>query len=175
MSSACARQDLTGERIAWVLWGLPAVALVLGAALGQVARTIIWTSAFLVAGVSCVANARRCGRLHCYFTGPLYLFAAGATVLIGLGLMPGGWSWIAGVAIVGTVLAYVPEWVRGRYVGASSGRVLLVGVLLLGGVALAALRLSSTNTNKLCELADLKARFNEDRGMTRIVLLLSPT
>ena len=139
MSSACARQDLVGQRIAWLLWGLPALALVLGAAFGPVARTIIWTPAFLVAGISCVANARRCGRLHCYFTGPLYLFAAGATLLVGLGLMPGGWSWIAGVAIVGTVLAYAPEWVRGRYVAASSGRVLFVGFVLLGGVVLAAL------------------------------------
>jgi hypothetical protein len=88
----------------------------MGAMLGPLPRTALWTPAFLVAGVACVANARRCGRLHCYFTGPLYLVAAVATLLVGVGWVPLGWSWIAAAAIGGTVLAYVPEWVRGRYV-----------------------------------------------------------
>ena len=116
MSGACVRQDLASQRIAWLLWGLPALGLVVGAMLGPLSRTAVWTTAFLVAGVSCVANARRCGRLHCYFTGPLYLATAVATLLVGLGLMPLGWNWIAAAAIGGTVLAYVLEWVRGRYV-----------------------------------------------------------
>ena len=115
MNSACARQDLASQRIAWLLWGLPALALVLGGVLDPAPRTAVWTTGFLVAGVSCVANASRCGRLHCYFTGPLYLLAAVATLLVGLGVAPFGRSWIPATAVGGTVLAYVPEWLGGRY------------------------------------------------------------
>jgi len=32
--------------------------------------------AFLIMGLACIANARRCGRVHCYFTGPLFLLSA---------------------------------------------------------------------------------------------------
>jgi hypothetical protein len=85
MSSTCAREDLASQRIGWFLWGLPAVALAVGAVVGPVARTIVWPAAFLVAGVSCAVNASRCGRMHCYFTGPLYLLAAVATLLVGVG------------------------------------------------------------------------------------------
>jgi hypothetical protein len=98
-----------------LLWGLPAAALLVGALLDGSTRTVVWTSAFLVAGFSCVANASRCGRLHCYLTGPLYLLGAVATLLVGFGVVSLGWGWIPGVAISGTVLAFVPEWVRGKY------------------------------------------------------------
>jgi hypothetical protein len=115
MNGTCAHKDLVSQRVAWLLWGLPAVALALGAVVGPVARTTVWTAAFLVASVSCAVNARRCGRTHCYFTGPLYFLAAIATLLVGLGVVALGWSWIPAVAIGGTVLAYVPEWLRGKY------------------------------------------------------------
>lgn len=44
----------------------------------------MWTPALLTAAAACVVNAARCGRLHCYFTGPLFLFAAAGTFLRGL-------------------------------------------------------------------------------------------
>jgi hypothetical protein len=57
-----------------------------------------------------------CGRVHCYITGPLYLLAAVATVLAGTDLVPLRSSWIGGTVLAGTILAYVPEWVRGKHV-----------------------------------------------------------
>ena len=68
-------------------------------------------------GVSCVANARRCGRLHCHATGPLFLAAALATALDALALVAVPWTAILGVASVGTSLAFGLEWIRGRYHG----------------------------------------------------------
>ncbi len=77
---------------------------------------LLWTPAFIVAGAACVVNAAQCGRVHCYITGPLYLLAAVATLLAGMGFVPLRSSWIGGVVLGGTILAYVPEWVRGKYV-----------------------------------------------------------
>lgn len=109
MSEACAQSDLVERNISWLLWRGPLLAFVLGAFLSPSARTLLWVPAFVVAGVSCVVNARRCGRLHCFITGPLYLLAAAATV----GAAPPGW--IALSVVGGTIAAYALEFVRGRY------------------------------------------------------------
>jgi predicted ABC-type sugar transport system permease subunit len=76
---------------------------------------LLWTPAFVIGGVGCIMNAAHCGRVHCYITGPLYLLAAVATVLAGTDLVPLRSSWIGGAVLGGTILAYVPEWVRGKY------------------------------------------------------------
>lgn len=87
--------------------------------IGNIIHTAAWTVAFTVGAAGCLANARRCGRLHCYFTGPLYLLAALASLLYGLGFLPlghQGWNWILGVAAVGTLLAiYGLEMLFGKY------------------------------------------------------------
>jgi hypothetical protein len=76
----------------------------------------LWAPALLAAGTACLINAARCGRLHCYFTGPLFLLAAGVTLLRSLGIAPIRWNWILWALFVGTPLAHVPEWIRGKYV-----------------------------------------------------------
>ncbi len=38
-------------------------------------------------GIGCVVNASRCQRLHCYFTGPLFLAAAGYAIAAQFGLV----------------------------------------------------------------------------------------
>jgi hypothetical protein len=65
-----------------------------------------------------VVNAAHCRRLHCYLTGPLYLLAAGLTVLSGLDLVALPWTWIGGAIAGGTVLAHVPEWIGVKYLRA---------------------------------------------------------
>ena len=52
------------------------------------ARPLLWFTAFLVAGAACLANAARCGRRHCYFTGPLFLLAAAYNALSEFHLVP---------------------------------------------------------------------------------------
>ena len=46
---------------------------------------IVWPTVLTSMGVACFLNARRCGRIHCYFTGPLFLVLAGIGLLYGLG------------------------------------------------------------------------------------------
>src|SRR3989442_15948432 len=49
---------------------------------GAVVGDSIWTLAFTVMGIACVVNAVRCGRVHCYFTGPFLLLLAAASLLL---------------------------------------------------------------------------------------------
>jgi len=48
----------------------------------------LWIPAFLVMGIGCIANAARCGRLHCYVTGPLYILAAAYVALFAVHVAP---------------------------------------------------------------------------------------
>jgi hypothetical protein len=118
MSNCCADADtdLVKRRIALLLWGVPAVLMVIGAFMEPTIRTMIWAPALAVAGGACVRNAGLCGRRHCYLTGPLYLAAALVTVLCGMEMIEIPWGWIGWGVIGGTALAYVPEWLSGRYV-----------------------------------------------------------
>ena len=43
------------------------------------------------------------------------MLAAIATLLAGMEFVPLRSSWIGGAVVGGTILAYVPEWVRGKY------------------------------------------------------------
>ena len=115
MGQTCGEQDFARRSIAWLLWGVPAAVVLLGSLVAPVPRMLLWTPAFLIAGVACVMNAARCGRVHCYITGPLYLLAAIATLLAGMGFVPLRSSWIGCAVLGGTLLAYLPEWVRGKY------------------------------------------------------------
>ncbi len=61
----------------------------------------------------------RCGRVHCYFTGPFFFLVALAALLHGLHIVPlgsKGWQWLGLIAIAGTTLLLtVPERLWGRY------------------------------------------------------------
>jgi hypothetical protein len=79
----------------------------------------VWPLALLWMGVACLWNAARCGRVHCYFTGPFFLLLALLSLLHGLGIVslgPNGWQGI-GVALLvgGCLLACAPELLLGRY------------------------------------------------------------
>jgi hypothetical protein len=115
MPEGCTEKDLTRRRIGWLLWGVPAAALVVGSLVAPLPRMLLWTPALVVGGVACLVNAAHCGRLHCYVTGPLYLLAALATVLVGAELVPLPWAWVGWAVAGGTILAYIAEWIRGKY------------------------------------------------------------
>jgi len=121
MANPCAnnsrgKDDLISSKLAWLLWYLPLAVFIVGTFWAK-GRIWVWTPALMVAGISCVINATRCGRFHCRFTGPLYLFGALATLLSGLGVLALRWSWIFSVILVGTFLAFVPEWIGRKYTG----------------------------------------------------------
>jgi hypothetical protein len=87
---ACRRTDLVGSRLGWLVWGLPGALVVIGIAWGA-ARAWLWGPSLSIAGSACVANASRCGRLHCFVTGPVFLLGAFATLLDGAGVVAIDW------------------------------------------------------------------------------------
>jgi hypothetical protein len=103
------------------LWGLPLAVLVMTglAPVDAGLRTVAWTASLAMAGVACLVNARRSGRLHCQMTGPFFLTLSLATALHGLAGVPfgaAGWWSIAAMLAIGTVVLWViPERRRGRY------------------------------------------------------------
>jgi hypothetical protein len=91
-------------------WGLPTVALVGTAFAPPSIRTPAWLISLVWMGTACLANARRCGRTHCYLTGPFFLVMAAAVLLHGVGLVPlgsRGWMWLGAVAALGTAVLWV--------------------------------------------------------------------
>ncbi len=113
-------KDFITDRVTNILlWGIPHVVFFIGIFTSPVLRTILWPSALSIAGIACLINAFRCGRVHCYFTGPFYLLMAILSLLYGLDIFQfgqRGWVWIGGVVvIVGPILTRIPERIFGKY------------------------------------------------------------
>ncbi len=120
---AAAKRDFVNDRLKnFLLWKAPALVMLATSLLevGMTARGLVWAACLTTLGGGCVANALRCGRVHCYITGPFFLLMAFASLLHGfrvVSLGPLGWLWIGVVTILGAVtLTYVSEWIWGRYV-----------------------------------------------------------
>lgn len=100
-------------------FGIPAAILLISPTIGTRYLVIVWPALLTFMGVACLLNARRCGRTHCYVTGPFFLILAGVAILYGIGTLPlgaRGWSTLSATfAIGGAVLCCVPEWLFGRY------------------------------------------------------------
>lgn len=119
------RNDMAGSP--WVfglVWGLPIAGLVVGGAFQL--ETYLWPLALTQMGLGCLLNAFRCGRLHCFVTGPFFLAAAAASLIHGADIIsfgPDGWSWIGRAVLIGGLgLTFLPEAVWGRYVRRNSDR-----------------------------------------------------
>jgi hypothetical protein len=122
MDQTCVQRDMIGRRIGYLVWGLPVCLVLFATFLGESGRALVWTTSFSVMGGACVLNAARCGRLHCFITGPLYLIAALASLLEGLSVVSLGWQWIGYGALSGTLLAFLLEWTAGRYASSARAR-----------------------------------------------------
>ena len=120
---------LCNPSLAFALWWLPGIALVATASLGFGAgwRTVVWTAALSIMATACFVNAVRCGRVHCYMTGPFFLAMAVVTLLYGLGLVPlgrNGWNLIGLTILLGAIALYwLPELLFGKYRKNRSGDV----------------------------------------------------
>ena len=105
-------------------WGVPVAILVISPVIGTRYLVIVWPSLLTFMGAACLLNARRCGRTHCYLTGPFFLLLAGVSLLYGIGALPlgaHGWSKLSEALVIGGVaLCCVPEWVLGRYRASSN-------------------------------------------------------
>ncbi len=111
---SCRKEDLACGSSALVLWYLPTLALFVGLAWVE-ARPWLWIPALVVMGVACLVNAARCGRLHCFATGPIYLLAALYVSLATVGLAPmrGGLFLLVVLGI--TIVACLAERPLGTY------------------------------------------------------------
>lgn len=121
MDTPTSRDLLSKPLLATVVFCVPVVIIVLSGALemGNSGRGVVWAACLTVMATGCLVNARRCGRMHCYFTGPFFILMALASLSYGVGWLPlgsGGWNWIGGVTLCGAVvLGCVPELLLGKY------------------------------------------------------------
>ncbi len=119
----CESKDWVSDSRTYALaWGLPGVILIIGIFLDPSIRTIMWTGALVWKGVACLANATRCGRTHCYFTGPYFLLLAVGTVLHGFHIVDlgaNGWIWLGLMIVAGSgALWFFTERVWGKFLSA---------------------------------------------------------
>lgn len=101
-------------------WGLPSLAIIVGSQFHASARSLVWSLSLAYMGTACLINARRCGRMHCRYTGPYYLIMIIPVLLLGSNVLsagPYGW-WILGMAILfgGKIIWWATENAWGKYV-----------------------------------------------------------
>ena len=116
------RRDWVSGPASYVLArGLPSAAMVAAIWAAPGLRAVVWAAALVWMGTACLVNARRCGRVHCRFTGPFFLVMALVVALHGLGaipLGPRGWAWIGIATALGTAAIWIlSERLMGRYRG----------------------------------------------------------
>jgi hypothetical protein len=113
------RDLLCNGKSGFAFWCLPWFAFAFGWAVSPIWRTVLWTASLGFMGTLCLLNASRCGRVHCYFTGPFFILGAVASLGYGIGLIefgPFGWKWICAVMVIGGIgLICIPEVILGRY------------------------------------------------------------
>ena len=114
VAGACEAHDLLRGWKGFLLWCVPICAVIVGISWPK-GRPWLWIAAFLVMGIACLANARRCGRLHCYLTGPLFLLAAAYVVLAEFRLVPMRAVVFVDVVSALAVLGCLAEVPFGRY------------------------------------------------------------
>lgn len=107
-------RDLTRGPSGILLWCLPALALTVGLD-WTAARIWLWIPAFLIMGLGCLVNASRCGRLHCYLSGPVLLLAAAYVVLASAHAIPFAPGALLDAVSILVVLAFLAEIPLGRY------------------------------------------------------------
>ena len=113
---AKARSDWASGLRGCLIWGIPAAALF---ASPQRYLFVVWPVLLTFMGAACILNARRCGRVHCYVTGPFFLLLAVLSLLYGVGVLPlgaHGWSRLSALLLIGSAVSIcVPECFVGRY------------------------------------------------------------
>ena len=102
-----------------VAWGIPSIVLVTAGLLDPAPRALVWTGALIWMGAGCLINARRCGRIHCRYTGPYYLAMIVPVALLGAGVISfGAWAWwvLGAMILLGAKVIWVAtERVWGKY------------------------------------------------------------
>ena len=118
----CKSRDILSSRLrVFLLYWLPAIAIVVAGvpAISSGWRTVVWTVALGTMGVACIVNALRCGRVHCYLTGPFFLLMALIALSYGLGMLHlggNGWNLLGLMTLIGAIALWcLPEMLLGKY------------------------------------------------------------
>lgn len=121
-ATTCSSRDILSSPLsAFLVFWLPGIAIVVSGALAISIgwRTVVWVLALFTMGTGCLVNAFRCGRVHCYITGPFFLLMALAALLYGLGILPiggNGWNLLGLILLVGVIVLWCPpEMLWGKY------------------------------------------------------------
>ena len=121
-ASTCKSRDILSSRWrVFLLYWLPAIAIVVAGApaISNGWRTIVWTVALATMAVACIVNALRCGRVHCYVTGPFFLLMALVALSYGLGILHlggNGWNLLGLMTLIGAIALWcLPEMFLGKY------------------------------------------------------------
>src|SRR5690242_20425146 len=88
--SAEARTDWARGVRGLLTWGIPVAILLATPLMPARSLAVIWPVLLAFMGAACLLNARRCGRIHCYVTGPFSLILAVLALLYGIGMLPLG-------------------------------------------------------------------------------------
>ena len=109
------------SRLFW--WGLPVLVVVSTdfLKLTRAETAFALAATFGWAGTGCLLNARRCGRRHCFFSGPVLLLGAIAAVLVGAGVITDAHAlnYVVWGTTILFLLSFVPEAIWGKYARAS--------------------------------------------------------
>lgn len=113
------RDWLRSPHTSLLAWWIPQAAILAGLFAPVPVRTAIWIIALSWMGTACVLNAKRCGRTHCWFTGPYYLAMIIPVLALGLGVISLGLSaWVVlGVVIIlgGKTIWWTTERAWGKF------------------------------------------------------------
>jgi hypothetical protein len=105
-----------------VVWGISTAAMLLALLLEPVARAVVWVAMLGWMGWAYLANARRCNRTHCRYTGPFFLGMASLVAAYGAGVLSLGnqpWLLLGIVIVVGNALIW---WGSERLLGTYARR-----------------------------------------------------
>jgi len=115
------RDILSSRWRVFFLYWLPVIAIFVTGplAISSGWRTAVWTVALATMGVACIVNALRCGRVHCYLTGPFFLLMALVALSYGLGILrlgENGWNLLGLITLIGAIALWcLPEMFLGKY------------------------------------------------------------
>lgn len=105
-----------------IMWGLPVLLLVsvsfLEEFLPAAPIILIMAGTYAWMGLGCIINALRCGRLHCYISGPAMLIGGTLILLVGFNVLDLGSIQVMHISyttIVVVALSFLPELFAGSY------------------------------------------------------------
>ncbi|MBL4865879.1 MAG: hypothetical protein JKY67_05840 [Pseudomonadales bacterium] len=102
-----------------LFWGLPTLLMAITWLMkpSPLLTGTIWMGALGWMGLACLRNARQCGRVHCFFSGPYFLLAAVSALVVG-----SQWTQVLSInefglllLIVSPLVCVLPEIFWGKY------------------------------------------------------------